>query len=208
MQRDALPAVALPPSSESRRADSAAADDRSSSGAGGTWAAAHMPAHARRRRSEEVRGSLRCKAPSGSPIPSSNSPAGGRALSAFTASDLPGAPGPRLRRLHDDRPQTGKVRRRFVRAIHQGDLVAVGGSKFAAAASDSAIRTHEAIAAEVLAEAAEIDAAWLSRWGRPRPAPAAQPLPARRSRAAWCGPRCRAALPPAARGSARWRRGS
>jgi transposase len=39
------------------------------------------------------------------------------------------------------------------------DVLAVDGSKFAAAASDSAIRSHEEIAAEVLAEAAEIDAA-------------------------------------------------
>jgi hypothetical protein len=38
-------------------------------------------------------------------------------------------------------------------------VVAVDGSKFAAAASDSAIRTYEEIAAEVLAEAGRIDAA-------------------------------------------------
>ncbi|MEX0993592.1 MAG: transposase [Solirubrobacterales bacterium] len=38
-------------------------------------------------------------------------------------------------------------------------VIAVDGSKFAAAASDSAIRTYEQIAQEVLAEAAEIDAA-------------------------------------------------
>src|SRR2546430_8744214 len=38
-------------------------------------------------------------------------------------------------------------------------VLAVDGSKFAAAASDSAIRTYEQIAAEVLAEAAAIDAA-------------------------------------------------
>jgi transposase len=38
-------------------------------------------------------------------------------------------------------------------------VIAVDGSKYAAAASDSAIRTYEEIAAEVLAEAARIDAA-------------------------------------------------
>jgi transposase len=38
-------------------------------------------------------------------------------------------------------------------------VIAVDGSKFQAAASDSAIRGYEEIAAEVLAEAAEIDAA-------------------------------------------------
>jgi transposase len=38
-------------------------------------------------------------------------------------------------------------------------VIAVDGSKFRAAASDSAIRTYEEIAAEVLAEAAQIDAA-------------------------------------------------
>src|SRR5436190_16897803 len=44
-------------------------------------------------------------------------------------------------------------------------VLAVDGSKFAAAASDSAIRTYEQIAAEVLAEAAAIDAAEDERYG-------------------------------------------
>ena len=44
-------------------------------------------------------------------------------------------------------------------------VIAVDGSKFRAAASDSAIRGYEEIAAEVLAEAAEIDAAEDERFG-------------------------------------------
>src|ERR687897_1111442 len=47
-------------------------------------------------------------------------------------------------------------------------VLAVDGSKFAAAASDSAIRTYEELAAEVLAEAAEIDAAEDERYGTAR----------------------------------------
>jgi len=38
-------------------------------------------------------------------------------------------------------------------------VIALDGSKLAAAASDSAIRTYEQIAAEILAEAGRIDAA-------------------------------------------------
>ena len=38
-------------------------------------------------------------------------------------------------------------------------MIAVDGTKFAAAASDGAIRTYEQIAAEILAEAGRIDAA-------------------------------------------------
>ena len=47
-------------------------------------------------------------------------------------------------------------------------VIAVDGSKFAAAASDAAIRSYEEIAAEVLAEAAEIDAAEDERFGETR----------------------------------------
>ena len=47
-------------------------------------------------------------------------------------------------------------------------VLAVDGSKFAAAASGSAIRTYEKIAAEVLAEAAAIDAAEDERYGEAR----------------------------------------
>jgi transposase len=47
-------------------------------------------------------------------------------------------------------------------------VIAVDGSKFAAAASDSAIRAYEEIAAEVLAEAERIDAAEDERYGAAR----------------------------------------
>jgi len=47
-------------------------------------------------------------------------------------------------------------------------VIAVDGSKFAAAASDSAICAYEEIAAEVLAEAAEVDAAEDERYGTAR----------------------------------------
>jgi transposase len=51
--------------------------------------------------------------------------------------------------------------------VHTG-VLAVDGSKFAAAAFDSAIRTYEQIAQEVLAEAAEIDRAEDERYGEAR----------------------------------------
>ncbi len=47
-------------------------------------------------------------------------------------------------------------------------LLAVDGSKFAAAASDSAIRTYEELAREILAEAGRIDAAEDERYGEAR----------------------------------------
>jgi diadenosine tetraphosphatase ApaH/serine/threonine PP2A family protein phosphatase len=47
-------------------------------------------------------------------------------------------------------------------------VIAVDGSKFRAAASDSAICSYEEIAAEILAEAAELDAAEDERFGRAR----------------------------------------
>ena len=47
-------------------------------------------------------------------------------------------------------------------------LIAVDGSKFAAAASDAAVRSYEEIAAEVLAEAARVDAAEDERYGAAR----------------------------------------
>jgi hypothetical protein len=47
-------------------------------------------------------------------------------------------------------------------------VIAVDGSKFAAAASDSAVRAYEEIAAEILAEAARTDAAEGERYGARR----------------------------------------
>src|ERR671911_440579 len=47
-------------------------------------------------------------------------------------------------------------------------VIAVDGSKFAAAASDSAIRSYEELAKEILAEAAETDAAEDERFGTAR----------------------------------------
>src|SRR5215211_4428029 len=47
-------------------------------------------------------------------------------------------------------------------------VIAVDGSKLAAAASDSATRTYDEIAAEVLAEAARLDAAEDERYGEAR----------------------------------------
>src|SRR6266540_2808677 len=62
---------------------------------------------------------------------------------------------------------------------------AVDGSKFAAAASDSAIRTYEQIAAEVLAEAAEIDAAEDERYGEARGDELPEHVASREGRRAW-----------------------
>jgi transposase len=64
-------------------------------------------------------------------------------------------------------------------------LIAVDGSKFAAAASDSAIRSYEEIAAEVLAEAAEIDAAEDERFGEARGDELPEHLSTRGGRRAW-----------------------
>jgi hypothetical protein len=64
-------------------------------------------------------------------------------------------------------------------------VIAVDGSKFAAAASDSAIRTYEEIAAEVLAEAAEIDAAEDERYGDARGDELPEQLSTRGGRRAW-----------------------
>src|SRR5207344_792672 len=47
-------------------------------------------------------------------------------------------------------------------------VVAVDGSKFAAAASDSAIRTYEKLAEEIVAEAGRIDAAEDELYGEAR----------------------------------------
>ena len=47
-------------------------------------------------------------------------------------------------------------------------VLAVDGSKFRAAASDGAIRTYEELAREILAEAAEVDAAEDERYGTAR----------------------------------------
>ena len=64
-------------------------------------------------------------------------------------------------------------------------VIAVDGSKFAAAASDSAIRTYEEIAAEVLAEAAEIDAAEDQVHGADRGDELPEHLSTRGGRRAW-----------------------
>jgi len=64
-------------------------------------------------------------------------------------------------------------------------VIAVDGSKFAAAASDSAIRSYEEIAAEVLAEAAEIDAAEDERFGEARGDELPEHLSTRGGRRAW-----------------------
>jgi transposase len=64
-------------------------------------------------------------------------------------------------------------------------VIAVDGSKFAAAASDSAIRSYEEIAAEVLAEAAEIDAAEDAIHGADRGDELPEHLRSRGGRRAW-----------------------
>jgi transposase len=64
-------------------------------------------------------------------------------------------------------------------------VISVDGSKFAAAASDSAIRTYEEIAAEVLGEAAEIDAAEDALHGRDRGDELPEQLRSRGGRRAW-----------------------
>jgi hypothetical protein len=64
-------------------------------------------------------------------------------------------------------------------------LIAVDGSKFLAAASDSAIRSYEEIAAEVLAEAERIDAAEDERYGAARGDELPGPLASRGGRRAW-----------------------
>ena len=64
-------------------------------------------------------------------------------------------------------------------------VIAVDGSKFAAAASDAAIRSYEEIAAEVLAEAAEIDAAEDERFGETRGDELPEHLSTRGGRRAW-----------------------
>jgi transposase len=64
-------------------------------------------------------------------------------------------------------------------------VLAVDGSKLKAAASDSAIRTYEEIAAEVLAEAAEADAAEDERYGDARGDELPEQLTTRHGREAW-----------------------
>src|SRR5436189_1364341 len=64
-------------------------------------------------------------------------------------------------------------------------VLAVDGSKFAAAASDSAIRTYEQIAAEVLAEAAAIDRAEDERYGEARGDELPEHVASREGRRAW-----------------------
>ena len=64
-------------------------------------------------------------------------------------------------------------------------VIAVDGSKFQAAASDSAIRSYEEIAAEVLAEAERIDAAEDERYGAARGDELPEQLASRGGRRAW-----------------------
>ena len=64
-------------------------------------------------------------------------------------------------------------------------VIAVDGSKFRAAASDSAIRSYEEIAAEVLGEAAAIDAAEDARFGEARGDELPEHLSTRGGRRAW-----------------------
>ncbi len=64
-------------------------------------------------------------------------------------------------------------------------VLAVDGSKFKAAASDAAIRTYEEIAREVLAEAAEADAAEDERYGDERGDELPERLARREGRQAW-----------------------
>src|SRR5680860_544210 len=64
-------------------------------------------------------------------------------------------------------------------------VVAVDGSKFRAAASDGAIRSYEEIAAEVLAEAGEIDAAEDERYGEARGDELPEGLRTANGRRAW-----------------------
>jgi transposase len=64
-------------------------------------------------------------------------------------------------------------------------VLAVDGSKFAAAASDSAIRTYEKIAEEVFAEAAAIDAAEDERYGEARGDELPEHVARREGRRAW-----------------------
>jgi transposase len=64
-------------------------------------------------------------------------------------------------------------------------VLAVDGSKFRAAASDGAIRAYEEIAAEVLAEAAEVDAAEDERYGDARGDELPEQLTTRHGRQAW-----------------------
>jgi transposase len=64
-------------------------------------------------------------------------------------------------------------------------VIAVDGSKFRAAASDAAIRSYEEVTAEVLAEAAEIDAAEDERFGEARGDELPEHLSTRGGRRAW-----------------------
>ena len=69
--------------------------------------------------------------------------------------------------------------------IVEAGVLAVDGSKFRAAASDSAIATYEEIAAEILTEAGEVDAAEDERHGEARGDELPEPLTTRHGREAW-----------------------
>ena len=64
-------------------------------------------------------------------------------------------------------------------------MLAVDGSKFAAAASDEAMHTYEQLAAEMLAEAAEIDATEDERYGTARGDELPEHLAKRQGRQGW-----------------------
>ena len=64
-------------------------------------------------------------------------------------------------------------------------MLAVDGSKFRAAASDAAIRTYEELARDVLAEAAEVDAAEDERFGSARGDELPDHLATRQGRQGW-----------------------
>lgn len=64
-------------------------------------------------------------------------------------------------------------------------VLAVDGSKFRAAASDAAIRAYEELAREILAEAAEIDAAEDARYGTARGDELPEHLATRQGRKGW-----------------------
>jgi transposase len=67
----------------------------------------------------------------------------------------------------------------------RADVLAVDGSKFAAAAADGAIRTYEELAAEILAEAGRIDAAEDERYGDARGDELPEQLATQQGRRGW-----------------------
>src|SRR5215218_8996965 len=78
-----------------------------------------------------------------------------------------------------------RVRHQEALAELFGGVLAVDGSRFAAAASDSAIRTYEELAKEILAEAGRIDAAEDERHGEARGDEPPEQLRTRHGRRRW-----------------------